>query len=393
MNGSLTATRHTLNFNSLSFDKFEELCLWLVEDLGEYKIVEHYGGTGDKNRDVIGCTYDDELDYFQCKRYEGLAYGVLKTELDGISKHIKDGAIKRPRRIYFVLSSSVSSEVKDKLKSYVKEIDLPEPSFWEPVILDKKVKRNSGALENFFGISDKKEEHLPQVDITGLIAYGTHDTTFTAVNHSGVPAIDCSWSLMGFAWGGYPGVPTVFDLKPQETRDLRIAMPGDFMKQNQIRELRIRFKFRDNKNNWYFSERMLSVELVNSGAFYRIKAEAGEFIPARPLTIFSIDSIEPIPPTGIRTTVLITYTYNKETRHLIIELSHTLRYGIWRFNIEESNYAIKELAERKIIQMIEAKRFEEKFVVNSDFKPTQETGFDAYKELRDSIDIPFRTPV
>lgn len=384
MDGSLTATRHTLNFNSLSFDKFEELCLWLAEDLGEYKTVEHYGGTGDKNRDVIGYTYDDELDYFQCKRCEGLSYGVLKNELDGISKHVKEGEIKKPRRIYFVLSSSVSSEAKDKLKGHAKEIGLPEPSFWEPVILDKKVKRNPEALENFFGISNRTEEHLPQVDTTGLIAYGTHETTFTAVNHGDAPAIDCSWSLMGFAWAGYSGAPTVFDLKPQETKDLRIAMPGDFMKQNPIRELRIRFKFRDNKNNWYYSERRLNVEQVNSGAFYRIKGEEGDFIPAKPLERFSIDSIESLPPTGIRTTKLVTYTYSGQQRQLTVQLSSTLA-SVWQFGNGEIKAAIQELSERKIAQMIRAGRFEDEFVVNTYLKQTQKTGFEAYKELRDSI--------
>ena len=65
----LTATHHTLNFNSLSFDKFEELCFWLVDETGEYELVEHFGGGGDKNRDVVGYTPEHELDYFQCKRY------------------------------------------------------------------------------------------------------------------------------------------------------------------------------------------------------------------------------------------------------------------------------------------------------------------------------------
>ena len=136
----LTATHHTLNFNSLSFDKFEELCFWLVDETGEYELVEHFGGGGDKNRDVVGYTPDHELDYFQCKRYDSLSYSILKDELDSILVHIDANEIKGPRRIYFVLSSSVSPEAKDKAKEYAKNIDLPEPAFWEPVILDKKVK-------------------------------------------------------------------------------------------------------------------------------------------------------------------------------------------------------------------------------------------------------------
>lgn len=383
MENSLTATRHTLNFNSLSFDKFEELCYWLVDDLGEYQSVEHYGGTGDKNRDVIGYNYDNELDYFQCKRYEGLNYGFLKDELDGIAKHVKDEEIKKPHRIYFVLSSTVSPDAKDKLKKYALEIDLPEPTFWEPVILDKKVKRNPEALENFFGISSKKEEHLPQVDVTGLIAYGTHETRFTVVNHGETSAIDCSWRLLGFNCT-YPGTPTVFDLKPQETRELIIAMIGHFMGQNPWRELRLRFEFRDNKNNWYYSERKLIAEPVNSGEFYRIRAEAGEYITATPLIKFTIDSIDYLPPTGLRATRLVTYTYNNIQRNLTIQMSDTIS-SIWQFNPDEIEAAFKELAARKITQMIKTGKFEDEFVINTYLKPTLKTGFEAYQDLRDSI--------
>ena len=200
---SLTATRHTLNFNSLSYDKFEALCFWLVDDSGEYEKVEYYGGTGDKNRDVVGYTIDEEVDYFQCKRYEGLSFGVFKEELDSLLGHIAAGDIKKPRRLCFVLSSQASPDAKDKTKKYASEKGLPEPSFWEPVILDKKVKKNADALENFFEIVQKKEEErLPQVDTTGLIAYGTHDTTFKIVNHGNITAVDCSWSLVGFGWPG-----------------------------------------------------------------------------------------------------------------------------------------------------------------------------------------------
>lgn len=382
----LTATRHTLNFNALSFDKFEDLCFWLVEDSGEYKLVEHYGGAGDKNRDIIGYTFDDELDYFQCKRYEDPTYAVLKKELDGILEHVTTEEIKKPRRIYFVLSSSVSPDAKDKLKDYAESINLPVPAFWEPVILDKKVKKNPEALENFFGITNKnEEEHLPQVDITGLVAYGTHEYRFTIVNHADVPAIDCSWSLVGFAWPGYPGVPTVFDLGPHEKKELVIAMEGQFMKQNAIRELKARFKFRDNKNNWFYSERVLIPEKAPSDAFYRIKAEAGEYIPARPLPKFTIDQIEAMDRTGLNQTRLVSYTCNGMSRYLKINISSTLA-AIWQFSPDELEGAFKELAEMKIMQMMKNGRFEDDFSVTTYLKETRTNGFEAYQELRDSIE-------
>lgn len=385
MNNMLTATRHTLNFNALSYDKFEEFCFWLVEDLGEYKLVEHYGGGGDKNRDVIGYTYDDELDYFQCKRYEDPTYNVLKKELDSVLEHISANEIKKPRRLFFVLSSSASPDAKDKAKKYATDNGLQEPAFWEPVILDKKAKKDSDALENFFGIVNKKEEeHLPQVDTTGLIAYGTHETTFKIVNNGDTAAIDCSWYLLGFGWGGYH-IDTVFDLKPGEEKDLRISMPGQFMGQKPVKELRLYFKFRDSKNNWYFSERYLNPELVGNGAFYRINAIAGQYLPARPLpSLFVIDSIDRLDRTGLNETRLISYTHNGASKSLKINISTTLA-SVWQFTPDEIEVAFKELAEKRIVQMIKAVKFEDEFNVNSYLKPTQKTGFEAYKELWDSI--------
>lgn len=385
MSNKLTATHHPLNFNALSYDNFEGLCFWLVEDLGEYKLVEHYGGSGDKNRDVIAYTHDDELDYFQCKRYEDPKYSVIKEELDSILGHIETSKIKKPRRLFFVLSSHASPDTKDKAKKYATENGLPEPAFWEPIILDKKVKKNPAALKNFFNITEEKEEeHMPQVDTTGLIAYGTHETLFKIVNNGDITAVDCSWYLLGFGWAGYH-IDTIFDLKPEEEKELRLSLPGQFMGAKPIKELRFHFKFRDSKNNWYYSERYLNPEMVGGGEFYRINAIAGQYIPARPLpSLFIIDSIDQLARTGLNETRLVLYTYNGISKSLKINISTTL-VSVWQFTPEETESAFKDLAEKRIAQMIKTNNFEEDFYVNTYLKPTQKTGFEAYKELRDSI--------
>ncbi len=382
---NLTATYHSLSFKDLPSDKFEHFCFWLVEDSGEYKSVEDYGGSGDKSRDVIGKTYEEELDYFQCKRYETIDFNDLKIELDKINLYVTNGKLKKPRRIYFVTTCTVSPQVKDKLKEHAQKINLPEPDFWGPVILDKKVKNNGQALKNFFNITEKVvEEKLPQVDVSGLINRSTQRYDFTVVNNGDIPAIHCSWSLKGFGWPGYKGTPEVFDLTPGEKKDLIIAMTGDFMKQNPVKELRMHFIFRDNKNNWYYSERLLNVEEVQSGAFYVIGAVGGEYIPAKPLPSFTIDSIENIGLTGLNKTRLVSYTANGINKSLKISISSTLS-AVWQFSSDEIEGAFRELAEQRIAQMMKTGRFEDEFVVNSYLKPTQKSGFEAYKELRDSI--------
>ncbi len=385
MTGRLTATHHNLDFNLLPSDKFAQLGHWMADGTGEYRTVDYYEGSGDKGRDAIGITFEDELDYFQCKRYKEINYSVLKAELDKIAGYVKAGEIKLPRRIYFVISSAASPDAKDKAKAYAQSIDLPTPDFWGPVVLDKKVWNDPDALKKFFNISEE-EEHLPQVDVDGLIATGTHETRFTIINTGDVQAVECSWEIKGFAWDGYNFGQKNFTLVPQGRKeDLRIAMKHDFMGKHPIRELRLHFEFRDGKGNWFFSERLLKIELVKSQTFYRIHPDPGDYIPAQPLIKFTIDEIETLPRTGLNTTVSVSYTYQGKTRRLEIQISETLQRGTWKFSGDELNYAIKELAERKILQMIRMGNFEEKFVVNTYLKPTQETGFEAYRELRDSI--------
>jgi len=382
---NLTATYHILPFKELPADKFEHFCLWLVEDSGEYQSVEDYGGSGDKSRDVLGKTYEEGLDFFQCKRYESIDFSDLKVELDKINLYIANGKLKKPRRIYFVTTCPVSSGVKDKLKVFAQSLNLPEPTFWGPVILDKKVKNNTQALKNFFSISEKiVEESLPQVDVSGLIDRSTHRYDFTVVNNGEIPALQCSWSLRGFGWPGYKGTPEVFDLNPGEKKNLIIAMTGDFMKQNPIKELRMHFKFRDRKNNWYYSERLLNVEEVQSGAFYIIGAVGGEYIPAKPFPRFSLDSIERMDRTGLNETRLVAYTASGIMRSLKISISSTLS-AVWQFGSGGIEDAFRELAEQRIAQMIKTSIFEEEFTVNFYLKPTQKHGFEAYRELRDSI--------
>lgn len=162
-------------------------------------------------------------------------------------------------------------------------------------------------------------------------------------------------------------------------------MQHDFMKKNPIRELRLHFEYRDAMNNWFYSERFLNVEMVNSDEFFRIHPEPGEYVPAQPVTKFSVESIEPLDRTGLRYSRLVTYAYNKVIRYLKVEITSTLA-SIWQFDPNKLEAVFRELAEKKIAQMTSSGRFEDRFVVNTSLQPTQETtGFKAYQELRDSI--------
>lgn len=379
---SLTATYHPLDFNVLSPEEFVNFCLWLAIDSGEYKNVELYDGPGDKNRDVIGYSFEKEIDYFQCKRYKkSPVYGELKAELDELNLHIQLQEIKRPRSIYFVLSTDASAKVKDDIKKYARYVGLPEPIFWEHNILDKKIWKNENALKKFFNLSYEANEKLPEVDVDGQIAYGTDDYRFSVVNNGDATAIDCKMYLIGFGQK-YPMPASPFNLNQHEKKEVRMGIPGNFLKLDPWKELRIRFIYRDNKNNWYSSERLLNIERV--AAFYRIKAETGNYIPAQPLPDYSIESIDFIEDTRLLPARLITYKYKGERKNLKIEISYTL-IQLWGFDSNWLDLAFNDIAEKIIEEMIKKADFKEELYIKPELLKHPIKGFDAYLEVRNNI--------
>jgi len=379
-----TATHHLLDFNLLSPEDFANCCHWLVYNTGEYPHVEFYDSTSDKKRDVIGYTEDEEPDYFQCKRYKDtVTYGELKTELDELKGHIENDELKKPRQIYFVLSIGTGAETKDKIKSYAVSIGLPEPRFWERKTLDMKVRRDKDALLKFFNMGDKREEKIPQVDVSGQIAYGTHDYKFIVANNGDTTAIDCRLYLMGFGQK-YKMPQGSFNLKPQETKEVRMGMPGDFLKLDPWKELKIRFEYRNNQGIWYYSDRLLNIEKVRSGAFYIISAEAGSYTPAQVLPEYSIVAITQCEETGFLPCRIIVYTTSNQQRTLKIKINYAL-VQIWGFDANWLNIAFKEFADKKITEMIKTGKFQEELSIDGKLLTVPKRGFEAYQEVRDRI--------
>lgn len=387
MENQLTATYHIFDFNKLSSDKFSELCYWLVEDSGDYRNVEYYEGTGDKKRDIIGHADDGSLDYFQCKRYGEIGFSILKKELDDLLENITKG-LKKPRQIFFVTSSEVSADTKDKTKAYAESIGLTEPIFWGPITLDRKVKNNPRTGDNFFH-THQVEELLPEVDIDGQIAVGTTDTRFTIANTGEKSAIECTWSVIGFNWIYKTEPQEVFNLDPGKRKELRISIRHDFMKLDPPKELRIRFEYRDNKNNWYYSERLLDHELCPSKAFYVIKPNLGVYISAKRFHKFSIDYIDSSESIGFLHVRTFHFKSNEENSSgkLKITISDFAK-RVFSFDTDQLNAAFDELAKIKIDKMIDTRTFESQLAI------TQETlsklslhnaGFDLYRDYRNIL--------
>ena len=69
---NITATRHMLHFEDLSPENFERMVFWLVKRSGEFSEAQHFGGAGDKGRDVLAYIHTGkgrEKWYIQCKKY------------------------------------------------------------------------------------------------------------------------------------------------------------------------------------------------------------------------------------------------------------------------------------------------------------------------------------
>lgn len=159
---NITITRRILPFSILQSNEFEELCYWIVERSSMFDKTEHYGGMGDKQRDIIGYKYNTvgrrEKWYFQCKNYNKINLLTFKNELDLIKKHSDASKDFKPDNIVFVTGCPVSPNCKDETKKYGIELSFESIIFWTDVELNEKANATEGVVEYFFqgGINVEK---------------------------------------------------------------------------------------------------------------------------------------------------------------------------------------------------------------------------------------------
>ena len=162
----ITSTRHLLPFRNLSDDDFERLCYWVVEKSSDFDSVQHYGMTGDKNRDVVGYKHNTsgkrEKWYFQCKRYRTISFSAFKKELDSINEHRSKVQDFLPEAIVFVTACSVSPSCKDSVEQYARSFFSGPVYFWTDIELDEKAK-TTGADKEFFNAGFNADELADKV--------------------------------------------------------------------------------------------------------------------------------------------------------------------------------------------------------------------------------------
>ena len=150
-----TKTINKLHFEDLSPIRFEDLTLNLVYPLNKWRVINHYGASG--NDDGIDIYAEDELEngsrriwFIQCKRYKKLSYGGLKEALDSALE--KNNPII-PDIFLVVAPCKVSKTSLDKFNTYAQKKGVKNPLVWSKSILESKLYYNrKDLLFTYFGI-------------------------------------------------------------------------------------------------------------------------------------------------------------------------------------------------------------------------------------------------
>lgn len=146
-----TSTNHILPYGELSPAQFERLCLWLVEREG-YTRFEHLGEAGnEQGRDVIAYDSDDQLWYFQCKRYQTVSAQTLLDEVEKYNQAIADGVIEKPHGVVFVTNAVLSAQSRKKVAAFCAKHGFAT-EFWARTELDLRVKKHEAIVKEFFNL-------------------------------------------------------------------------------------------------------------------------------------------------------------------------------------------------------------------------------------------------
>jgi len=152
---NVTKGTHLLPFGELSPEEFERLCLWLVERKG-YLRPEHLGKAGnEQGRDVIAyraTSSDEQLWYFQCKRYETISAATLIEEVEKYKKLVKSDPTKKPFGVVFVTNATLSANAREKVREACRAPGY-ECEFWAGTEFDMLVKKHADIVAEFFNIT------------------------------------------------------------------------------------------------------------------------------------------------------------------------------------------------------------------------------------------------
>ena len=173
-------------------------------------------------------------------------------------------------------------------------------------------------------------------------------------------------------------------LRPGDRQKLEYKISDEKPFKELVPELNIFFEYKDNRGVSYFTRRVLVLEKVPSGAFYNI-TKVGTFHPAVVLQDSKIRNISDPYRKGIRPEVVVKVKVDgqKKEVHIGIEAILVKQFD---FSSEELKAAFSELVQRKVRNMLREGKLQNHVFTSEELPQKPLSGFEAYKELRDSLD-------
>lgn len=153
----ITKTTNRLHFSDLDPMRFEDLCLELVNRLGNWKNLSHYGRAGKEGGiDIYGIQENQNCWAVQCKRYAR----INKTEL----KKIAEDVIKNDTKVdklLLIISTDLSRSLNDFFSQSCIQAGIKESEIWTASILETKLfEKNTDLLNKYFGIGSSGKKSM-----------------------------------------------------------------------------------------------------------------------------------------------------------------------------------------------------------------------------------------
>lgn len=177
-----------MDWSKLTPSQFEELCFKLISK-SEFKNVSHFGGTGDRARDIVaeheygvaGVTERNNY-LIQCKRKLSGALGIadIRDVKDWLDSH---GDFDRA---LIIAATNVSSDTQDWLAGINKNSKY-KMRIWEKAELELQLSKHP----------DLMKEYFPDTQITNVVSAVSTDTAFSSTATSPVPYLKTEFETKG----------------------------------------------------------------------------------------------------------------------------------------------------------------------------------------------------
>ena len=209
-----------------------------------------------------------------------------------------------------------------------------------------------------------------------------HFVYFTIKNIGKETALDIKWEIRGFTYS-WSSKDDPFELEPNQVKEVEHPISQEKPFNELVFELNIVMEYKDARGRSYFTRRELKQEKVPSGAFYNLKAST--FHSPSILVDDGLDLISG--PHLLDGRHEAEFKINTEEGIKIAKIGVSRTFlSVWGFNSKgEVKQALLELGHRKMRKMAREGRIQDYIFITDNFPQEQQSGFEGYRILRDSL--------